>query len=57
MDYKKAAQELFEIVVLSVGMREDIRMFNCLCEKYPELMDEYVRKIEEVKDDAGESKA
>lgn len=47
MDYKKAAEELFEWVLLSVGVVEDVQIFNYLCDRYPELMDNYVRKIEE----------
>ncbi len=43
MDYKKAAQEMFEILILE----SDIEAFNLLCSRYPELVDEYVRKTEE----------
>lgn len=47
MDYKQAAEELFEMVILSVGMVEDVEAFNALCNRYPELMSAYVAKIEE----------
>ena len=47
MNYKKIAEELFEIILLSTGITEDIQMFNCLCDRYPELMESYVSKIEE----------
>ena len=51
IDYKRQAQELFEIIVLSTGITEDIQMFNYLCDRFPNLMDDYVKKIEEeVKD-------
>lgn len=51
IDYKIQAQELFEIIVLSTGITEDIQMFNYLCDRFPNLMDDYVKKIEEeVKD-------
>lgn len=51
IDYKRQAQELFEIIVLSAGITEDIQMFNYLCDRFPNLMDDYVKKIEEeVKD-------
>lgn len=51
IDYKRQAQELFEIIVLSTGITEDIQMFNYLCNRFPNLMDDYVKKIEEeVKD-------
>lgn len=47
MDYKKAAQELFEILILKTRISENIEAFKFLCDRYPELMDEYVKKIEE----------
>lgn len=47
MNYKKIAEELFEIILLSTGITEDIQMFNYLCDRYPELMESYVSKIEE----------
>lgn len=47
MDYKKAAEELFEIVILNIGVEENIKAFNFLCDRYPELMSAYVAKIEE----------
>ena len=46
MNYKKIAEELFEIILLSTGITEDIQMFNYLCDRYPELMADYVAKIE-----------
>lgn len=47
IDYKQQAQELFNLLMTATGISEDIHMFNFLCDKYPELMDDYVRKIEE----------
>ena len=46
MNYKKIAEELFEIILLSTGITEDIQMFNYLCDRYPELIADYVAKIE-----------
>ncbi len=43
MDYQKAALEMFEILILQT----DIEAFNLLCDRYPELVSEYVRKTEE----------
>lgn len=47
MDYKKAAQELFEILMLETEIFENIEVFNLLCDRYPELMDEYMKQVEE----------
>lgn len=52
MDYKKAAEELFEIVILNIGVEENIEAFNFLCNKYPELMNAYVEKIEKELEDS-----
>ena len=46
INYKKTAEELFEIILLSTGITEDIQMFNYLCDRYPELMESYVSKEE-----------
>lgn len=45
-DYKQIAEELFEILVMQAGLCEDVRAFNALCDRYPELMADYVAKIE-----------
>ena len=45
-DYKQIAEELFEILVMQVGLCEDVRAFSALCDRYPELMADYVAKIE-----------
>lgn len=47
MDYKKAAQELFQILILGTRISENIEAFKLLCNRYPELMDEYIKQIEE----------
>ena len=51
IDYKKQAQELFNLLMTATGISEDIQMFNYLSGRYSNLMDEYIREIEEeVKD-------
>ena len=47
MDYRKAAEALFEIVIMAVGMSEEVEAFNRLADKYPELLENYARKTEE----------
>lgn len=51
IDYKQQAQELFNLLMTATGISEDIQMFNYLSGRYSNLMDEYIREIEEeVKD-------
>lgn len=51
IDYKQQAQELFDLLMTATGISEDIQMFNYLSGRYSNLMDEYIREIEEeVKD-------
>lgn len=45
-DYKQIAEELFEILVMQTGLCEDVRAFNALCDRYPQLIADYVAKIE-----------
>lgn len=47
MDYKKTAEELFELLLTHTALVEDIDFFNFLYDRYPELMKDYVSKIEE----------
>lgn len=52
IDYKKQAEELFEMLVMATGIAEDTRMFNYLCDRYPNLMQDYIKKIEDEVSDA-----
>lgn len=47
IDYKQQAQELFDLLMTATGICEDIQMFNYLCDRYPELMENHVKRIEE----------
>lgn len=47
IDYKQQAQELFNLLMTATGICEDIQMFNYLCDRYPELMENHVKRIEE----------
>ncbi len=46
-DYKQQAQELFDLLMTATGICEDIQMFNYLCDRYPDLMENHVNRIEE----------
>lgn len=52
VDYKRQAEELFEILVTMVGLAEDTEAFGHLCKRFPELMENYVAKIEKEAEDA-----
>ena len=47
VDYKQQAQELFKILMTATGICEDIKAFNFLCNRYPELMKYFIDEIEE----------
>lgn len=46
MDYKKASQELFEMVLSLLVRYEQTEDFNLVCSKYPLLLKEYEQKME-----------
>ena len=46
-DYRQQAQELFDILMDATGICEDIEIFKSLCNRYPELMDDYMQRLEE----------
>ena len=49
IDYKKQAQELFNLLMTATGISEDIQMFNYLSGRYSNLMDVHQRDFQEVK--------
>lgn len=47
MDYKKAAQELFEMLLGQCARHGETGLFAEVCAKYPELLAEYEDRVEE----------
>lgn len=48
MNYKETAQELFEILLAIFAGCNHGKAFEWFCEKYPELLEEYDRKMNDM---------